>query len=262
MQTYFRNPLAGPYVLGLSAGSGLGVAILILGSSILPIGITSFMLSSYSIVLASALGSLFVLLGILYLNRKTNSSVSILIIGLMFGSFASALVSVLSYFSTAEELKKYTIWTMGNIGGLSWEHVMILLLTITTGTIIGFTQIKPLNALMLGENYALSMGINLNKSKYLLLISTSILTGCVTAFVGPIAFVGLAVPHATRLIFKSSHHETLFIGTALFGGITLLFCDAISQIPGTSIILPINAITSIIGAPVVIGLILRKSRFL
>ncbi|MFZ4671500.1 MAG: iron chelate uptake ABC transporter family permease subunit [Flavobacterium sp.] len=258
MQTLFRNPLAGPYVLGLSSGSSLGVAFVILGAGVLPAVASQFLLSSYGIILASCLGSSLVLLLILIVSQRLRDTMSILIVGLMFSSFTSAIVSIFTYFSSAEQLQKYTFWSMGSIGNLSWPNITLLTISILIGLLISLLTLKPLDALLLGENYAKSMGLNIKKTRYLILFATSILAGSITAFAGPIAFIGLAVPHLAKLIFKTSNHKTLFFGTLLIGAIIMLLCDTVSQMPGFEFTLPINAITSIIGAPVVIWLIVRK----
>ncbi|MFN3969154.1 iron chelate uptake ABC transporter family permease subunit [Flavobacterium sp.] len=258
MQTLFRNPLAGPYVLGLSSGSSLGVAFVILGAGLLPAVFSQFLLSSYGIILASCFGSLLVLLMILIVSQRLRDTMSILIVGLMFSSFTSAIVSVFSYFSTAEQLQKYTFWSMGSIGNLSWQNIILLGISVVIGLLLSLLTLKALDALLLGENYAKSMGLNLNKSRYTIILATSILAGSITAFAGPIAFVGLAVPHLSKLIFQTSNHRTLFWSTIFIGAIIMLFCDTVSQMPGFDFTLPINAITSIIGAPVVIWLIVRK----
>ena len=258
MQTFFRNPLAGPYVLGLSSGSSLGVAFIILGAGFLPSVVAGFFLSSYGIIIASCLGSLLVLLLIVLVSNHLRDVMSILIVGLMFSSFTSAIVNVLTYFSTAEQLQKYTFWSMGSIGNMSWNNIVFLVVTVAIGVLISIFSLKPLDALLLGENYAKSMGLNFKKTKYAIIFSTSILTGSVTAFVGPIAFVGLAVPHLAKLIFQTSNHKILLIGTILIGSIIMLLCDLIAQMPGMEFTLPINAITSLVGAPIVIWLIVRK----
>lgn len=258
MQTLFRNPLAGPYVLGLSSGSGLGVAFIILGAGILPSFLSKIVLSSYGIVLASCLGSFIILLLILIVSHRLRDTATILIVGLMFSSFASAIVSVLTYFSTAEQLQKFTFWSMGNLGNLSWQSIAILSVMILIGLLLSVISIKPLDSLLLGENYAKSMGLNIKKSRYIIIIATCLLTGSITAFAGPIAFIGLAVPHLAKLLFQTSNHKILFWSTILIGAILMLFCDMVSQMPGLEFTLPINAITSIIGAPIVIWLIVRK----
>ena len=261
MQTLFRNPLAGPYVLGLSSGSSLGVALIIMGAVFIPAFSASLLLSSYSIVIASCLGSFLVLLAVLFVSHRLRDTMSILIVGLMFGSFTTAFVGVLTYFSSAEQLQKFTFWSMGNIGNLSWTAIVILSVAVFIGLVLSIFSIKPLNALLLGENYAKSLGINYKKSQLIIIFATSILAGSITAFAGPIAFIGLAVPHIAKLSFQSSNHTVLFWSTLLFGAIIMLICDIFTQIPGSDITLPINAITSIIGAPIVIWLLVRKKNF-
>ncbi|WP_298120163.1 iron ABC transporter permease [Flavobacterium sp.] len=258
MQTLFRNPLAGPYVLGLSSGSSLGVAFVILGASLLPTFLSDILLSSYGIILASCLGSFLVMLLVLIVSQRLRDTATILIVGLMFSSFTSAIVSVLTYFSSAEQLQKFTFWSMGNLGNLSWQNIFILFVSVLVGLLLSLLSIKSLDALLLGENYAKSLGLNIKKSRYTIIIATCILAGSITAFAGPIAFVGLAVPHLAKLLFQTSNHKILFWSTILIGGILMLFCDMISQLPGLDFTLPINAITSIIGAPIVIWLLIRK----
>lgn len=258
MQTLFRNPLAGPYVLGLSSGSSLGVAFVILGAGFLPNFLNEAVLSNYGIVLASCLGSFLVVLAIMIVAQRLRNTMSILIVGLMFGSFAGAIVNVLSYFSTAEQLQKFTFWSMGNLGNLSWNSIGILGTVVIVGLLLSLFSIKSLDALLLGENYAKSVGLNFRKARFIIIIATSILAGSITAFAGPIAFIGLAVPHIAKLLFQTSNHKILFFSTLLLGGILMLICDIISQMPYLSMTLPINAITSIMGAPVVIWLLIGK----
>lgn len=258
MQTLFRNPLAGPYVLGLSSGSSLGVAFVILASAMLPGFLSDILISSYSIILASCLGSFLVLLLVLVVSQKLRDTATILIVGLMFSSFASAIVSVLTYFSTAEQLQKFTFWSMGSLGNLSWMTILILGIAVLIGLLISLSSLKALDSLLLGESYAKSIGLNIKKARYTIILATSILAGSITAFAGPIAFVGMAVPHLAKLAFQTSNHKILFAATLMIGAIIMLFCDTVSQLPGFDFTLPINAITSIIGAPVVIWLLLRK----
>ena len=262
MQTLFKNPLAGPYVLGLSSGASLGVAIVILGASLLPISLSEFFLSSYGIIIASSIGSFIVLLSVLTIAKRLRDTMAILIVGLMFGSLTSAIVGSLTYFSSAEQLQKFTFWSLGNLGNLTWNSICILTFCVAFGLVLSIFSIKPLNALLLGENYARSLGINFKKTKYIIILATSIFAGSITAFVGPIAFIGLAVPHIAKLVFQTCNHKILFWSTLIFGAIIMLICDSITQIPGTEIILPINAITSIFGAPVVIWLLIRKRKII
>ena len=262
MQTLFRNPMAGPYVLGLSSGSSLGVAFVILGAEFLPSFLSQILVSSYGIILASCLGSFLVLLLVLLVSQRLRDTMTILIVGLMFSSFTGAMVSVLTYFSSAEQLQKFTFWSLGSIGNVSFENILILAICVFIGLFLSLISIKSLDGLLLGENYAKSMGLNIKKSRYKIIFATSILAGSITAFAGPIAFVGLAVPHLAKLLFQTSNHKVLFWATLLIGAIMLLFCDTISQMPGFNFTLPINAVTSIIGAPIVIWLLVRKKNLI
>jgi iron complex transport system permease protein len=187
---------------------------------------------------------------------------SILIIGLMFGSITSAIVSVLTYFSDAEELKQFMMWTLGSLGNLNGQELAILSGLIIAGILLSILSIKSLNAFLLGENYARSLGIDIKKARYTIIIATSLMAGSCTAFVGPIAFIGLAIPHITRLFFNTTNHKILVPSVCLIGGILLLICDSIAQVPFYEITLPINAITSMIGAPVVIWLLVRKRKMI
>ncbi len=260
MQTLFRNPLAGPYVLGISSGAGLGVAIVILGAGTIG-GIFGIWLSSpWSLVLASGLGSFLVLLAVMAVSFKIKDTMAILIIGLMFGTFTTAVVSVLSYFSNAEQLQQYVFWSFGSLGNLSWNQVGILALCFLIGLIFCIATGKSLNTLLLGENYARSMGLQIKKTTLMIILATSILAGAVTAFAGPIAFIGLAVPHLVRQIFHTSNHFVLIPAVLIAGSLLMLLCDTIAQMPFSSYTLPINAVTSIVGAPVVIWLLVRKKK--
>ncbi|HEX9152778.1 MAG TPA: iron ABC transporter permease [Flavobacterium sp.] len=262
MQTLFRNPLAGPYVLGLSSGASLGVAFVILGASLLPPFLSTILLSSYGVVLASTLGSSAVLLAVLMVSQQLRDTMAILIVGLMFGSFTSAIVGVLTYFSSAEQLQKFTFWSMGNLGNLSWSAIFILAVCVAIGLLLSLFSIKPLNALLLGENYARSLGLNFKKTRLIIIFATSILAGSITAYAGPIAFIGLAVPHIAKLVFQTSNHSVLFWSSLLLGASIMLICDVISELPSLEITLPINAVTSIIGAPVVIWLLVKKRKMI
>ena len=262
MQTLFRNPLAGPFVLGISSGASLGAALLILGSSLFS-GMFAFgILNDISLALASSMGSFLVLLTVMLVAAKVKDTMALLIIGLMFGSITTAVVSVLSYFSTAEKLQQYVYWSFGSIGNLSWNQLLLLFIIIGVGVLIGVFYIKPLNALLLGENYARSLGVNIKRSRYSIIVATGLLAGGVTAFTGPIAFIGLAVPHLTRQIFNTTDHKVLVPAVLIYGAILMLICDTIAQMPNSANVLPINAITSIIGAPVVIWLLLRKRKMI
>jgi len=260
MQTLFRNPLAGPFVLGISSGASLGVAILILGSSIFGGVLLTSTLSNLSLPIAASFGAFLVLSSVIFAANKVRNTMSILIIGLMFGSLTSAVISVLAYFSEAAQIQQYLFWSFGSLGNLSWNELIVFTCIYSVGIIGTIFVIKPLNSLLLGENYAKSLGINIKKSRNIILLITSLLTGVITAFSGPIAFVGLAVPHITKIIFSSSNHKILLPATAIIGAIILLICDSIAQLPTSEYTLPINAITSLFGAPVVIWLLIRKKK--
>lgn len=262
MQTMFRNPLAGPFVLGISSGATLGVAILILSSTFTGIAFSTFLVSKWGLVIAASLGSILVLFAVVVVSAKVRDTMAILIIGLMFGSITSAIVSVLSYFAPANQLQQYVFWEFGSLGNLSWYDVLIFFGISLLGMLLAVLSIKPLNTLLLGENYARSLGLNIQKSRFLIIIATGLLAGSVTAFAGPIAFIGLAVPHLTRLLFHTSNHKTLIPAVLLLGSIIMLICDSIAQLPSSEYTLPINAITSLIGAPVVIWLLVRKRKML
>jgi len=260
MQTLFRNPLAGPYVLGISSGASLGVAILILGASLFGGTIASFAFSSWGHAIAASLGAFLVLSAVMLAAVKVRNTMSILIIGLMFGSLTASVISVLAYFSSANQLQQYLFWSFGSLGNLSWNEILVLLVVFLIGITFVIFIIKPLNSLLLGENYAKSMGVNVKRTRSITLISTSLLTGVITAFSGPIAFIGLAVPHLTKLLFSTSNHKILVPAVAISGAIIMLICDSIAQLPTSEYTLPINAITSLFGAPIIIWLLVRKRK--
>lgn len=258
MQTVFRNPLAGPFVLGISSGASLGVAILILGTSFL--GFSYSFASIWALPIAASMGAFVVLIAIIIASKFIKNTLSILIIGLMFGSFTAAVISILSYFSNATQLQQFVFWGFGSLGNLSWMQVIVFGNITMLSILISIFFIKPLNSFLLGENYAQSLGINIKQKRNRIFLITSILTGFTTAFVGPIAFIGIAIPHISRLIFQSSNHKILVQATALLGAIMLLFCDILSNLPFKEITIPINIITSLIGAPIVIWLLISKRK--
>lgn len=262
MQTLFRNPLAGPYVLGLSSGASLGVAILLMGGIWFGAFLGEDLFSKWALVLAASLGSLLVLFAVLAASLRLRDTMAILIIGLMFASLTGAVVSVLSYFSPAANLQRYIFWSFGSLGNLSWAEVGILALFWILGIGIAIFCIKNLNALLLGERYAKSLGVSIKTNRIWVIVATSLLAGSITAFAGPIAFVGLAVPHLVRQIIPSNNHLILVPSVLLAGAILMLLCDTISQMPGNAYIIPINAITSIFGAPIVIWLLMRKKKLI
>lgn len=260
MQTLFRNPLAGPFVLGISSGASLGVALLILSTGLLGTILMPITVSNWSLAIAASIGAFLVLIAIIIAARRIKNTMSILIIGLMFGSLTSAVISVLSFFSTSEQIKQYQFWGFGSLGNLSWYELLVLSSIYSIAILSAFSIIKPLNSFLLGENYAKSLGINIKKNRNVILIITCLLTGVITAFAGPIAFIGLAVPHIAKLIFATSNHKILLPATLILGAIFLLVCDSIAQLPNSEYTLPINAITSLFGAPFVIWLLIRKKK--
>jgi len=262
MQTLFRNPLAGPFVLGITSGASLGVALIIMGSSVIGGAFAVFLMSKWSLVIAASLGSFLVLLVVLIVSSRVRDTMAILIIGLMFGSITAAVVSVLSYFTSPEQLQQYIFWGFGSLGNLSWEELVVFLIIYCLGILISIASIKSLNTLLLGQSYAKSLGLNIKRSRFLIIIATSLLAGTITAFTGPIAFIGLAIPHITRQVFNTANHRILLPAVFLFGAIIMLICDSVAQLPNTDYTLPINAITSLIGAPVVIWLLVRKRKMI
>ncbi|MDA9311554.1 iron ABC transporter permease [Polaribacter sp.] len=260
MQTLFRNPLAGPFVLGISSGASLGVALLILGSSIFGGFLLTSSISNWSLAIAASLGAFLVLFAVIMAANSIRNTMSILIIGLMFGSLTAAVIAVLVYFSEATQIQQYLFWSFGSLGNLSWSELSVFGSIYLVGVLACLSIIKPLNSFLLGENYAKSLGINIKKSRTIILVITSLLTGVITAFSGPIAFIGLAVPHIAKMLFTTSNHKILIPASAIIGGIVLLICDSIAQLPTSEFTLPINAITSLFGAPIVIWLLLRKKK--
>ncbi len=253
MQSYFRNPLAGPYILGVSAGSGLGVAILVmLGTTI---GWELVQLHN-GVMLFGVLGAAGVLLVIMMLAKKIGNGAMLLIAGLMVGSFASAIVSVLQYFAPSESIKKYLLWTMGDLSTVELSEMLIFGTIILVFILLSYLKVNALNALLLGDDSAKSLGIEVKKIRFTIIIVAGVLAGVVTAYCGPIAFVGLAAPHLARMTTKTSNHALLIPFSAILGALLLLFCDLFAQVPGFDLKLPINAVTSLIGAPLVVSIIL------
>ena len=253
MQTLFRNPLAGPYVLGISSGASLGVAIFILGMPIL--GITNNgIISSIGTAGAAWIGSALILVFIASVSTRIKDIMVILILGMMFSSGVSAVVQILQYMSNEEALKSFVIWTMGSLGDVTYTQLKLLLPAVIIGLILSILVIKPLNLLLLGEQYARTMGLNVRKSRYLIFLSTTLLAGTVTAFCGPIGFVGLAIPHVSRMLFCNADHRVLLPASALCGAVILLLCDIISK----CLTLPINTITALLGIPIVIWVVIRN----
>lgn len=261
MQTLFRNPLAGPSVLGITAGASLGVAIVMLAAgtitSIFAIQQLS-VLGSWLVVIAASVGSAAVLLLILLISIKVRDNVTLLIIGLMVGNITIAMVSIWQYFSQPDQIQDYLIWTFGSLGGVPLNQLWILGLITVIGGFIALLLSKSLNGLLLGENYARSMGLSVFGARIWIIVSTSLLAGGITAFCGPIGFVGIAVPHLARSLLNTNDHRVLIPGTLLMGAMLLLACDIIAQVPGTTTTLPISAVTSMVGSPVVIWVIVQR----
>ena len=253
MQTLFRNPLAGPYVLGISSGAGLGVALFLLGAPLLGVSAHSFV-QSLGIAGAAWLGAALVLLIVMAVSRRIKDIMVILILGMMFGSGVSSMVEILQYLSSEAALKSFVIWTMGSLGDVTGGNLALMLPVITAGLVLSVAVIKPLNLLLLGENYARTMGLNIQRTRTLLFLSTVLLAGTVTAFCGPVGFIGLAVPHLARMLFASADHRVLMPASMLSGAALLLVCDLISK----SLVLPINTVTALMGIPVVIVVVVRN----
>jgi iron complex transport system permease protein len=258
MQTVFRNPLAGPYVLGISSGASLGVALVVLGFSPLFAQGSLNPLSVWVQIAAAWIGAAAVMVLIMAVSLRVRDIMTILILGVLFGSAASALVNILQYFSHQSQLKAFMVWSMGSLGNVTKDQLVVLAFTVLAGLALAILSGKMLNVLLLGESYAKSMGLNLLFSRAIIFISTSILTGSVTAFCGPIGFIGIAVPHLTRMIFKTADHRLLIPAVILSGGIMMLLSDIFSQIPGSDNVLPINSVTALIGIPVVIWIVFRN----
>ena len=253
MQTLFRYPLAGPYVLGISSGAGLGVALFLLGAPLLGVSAHSFV-QSLGIAGAAWLGAALVLLIVMAVSRRIKDIMVILILGMMFGSGVSSMVEILQYLSSEAALKSFVIWTMGSLGDVTGGNLALMLPVITAGLVLSVAVIKPLNLLLLGENYARTMGLNVQRTRTLLFLSTVLLAGTVTAFCGPVGFIGLAVPHLARMLFASADHRVLMPASMLSGAALLLVCDLISK----SLALPINTVTALMGIPVVIVVVVRN----
>jgi len=260
MQTIFRNPLAGPYVLGISSGASLGVALVILGFPPLFAQGNINPLSIWVQIMAAWIGAAAVLLLIMAISFRVRDIMTILILGVLFGSATSAIVSILQYFSHQEQLKAFVVWSMGNLGNVTRGQLTVMSFTILAGLIMAVFSGKMLNVMLLGESYAKSMGLNIMLSRIIVFISTSILAGTVTAFCGPIGFIGIAVPHITRILFKSADHRLLIPAVIMTGGILLLLSDILSQLPGGERTLPVNSVTALIGIPVVIWVIFRNQK--
>lgn len=253
MQTLFRNPLAGPYVLGVSSGASLGVALFILGGPLL--GFTaSPLLTTLGTAGAAWLGAAAILALVASVSRRIKDIMVILILGMMIGSAVSAIVQIMQYLSNEEALKSFIVWTMGSLGDVTSSQLLLVAPAIIAGLIIAVSVIKPMNMLLLGESYARTMGLNIQRTRTLILLSTTLLAGTVTAFCGPIGFIGLAIPHVARILFRNADHRILLPAAALSGAIALLVCDIFSKL----LTLPVNTITALLGIPIVIWVVIKN----
>jgi iron complex transport system permease protein len=253
MQTLFRNPLADPYILGVSSGASLGVALVMMAAAFLPV---AFVSSGWALIAAAIIGASIVLVLVVGVSFKVNNAVSLLIVGIMFGTIASSFVSVLQNFSNPDAIKLFVMWTFGSLSAVTWNYMTVLLPVVLVGLGLAFYLQKKLDGLLLGENYARGLGISITKTRFLIVVATGLLAGGITAFTGPIAFVGVAIPHIARGVFRTSLHRILLPACVLLGASLLLICDIISQIPTYT--LPINTISALFGAPIIIWIILKR----
>ncbi len=253
MQTLFRNPLADPYILGVSSGASLGVALVMMAAGLLPI---AFVTSGWALIAAAIIGASVVLVLVVGVSFKVNNAVSLLIVGIMFGTIASSFVSVLQNFSNPDAIKLFVMWTFGSLSAVTWSYMAVLLPVVILGLGLAFYLQKKLDGLLLGENYARGLGIPITKTRFIIVLATGLLAGGITAFTGPIAFVGVAIPHIARGVFRTSLHKVLLPACVLLGASLLLVCDIISQLPTYT--LPINTISALFGAPIIIWIILKR----
>lgn len=260
MQTLFRNPLAGPYVLGISSGASLGVSLFLLGAPLLGVSVASETLRNIGVVGSAWVGAALILAVIMAVSVRLKDIMAILILGMMFGSAASAIVQILQYLSPDSALKSFVVWTMGSLSGVSLQQLGLMSGIVVAGLALSIYLIKPLNLLLLGENYARTMGLNIRWIRFLLFASTTLLAGTVTAFCGPIGFIGIAVPHVARMLTGNADHRILMPASMLMGSVTMLLCDIIAQLPGHEMVLPVNTITALLGIPIIVLVIVRNRK--
>lgn len=253
MQTLFRNPLAGPYVLGVSSGASFGVALFILGAPLLGLG-GSHILSSFGVAGAAWLGSAAVLAVVGVVSSRIKDVMVILILGMMIGSGVSAVVQILQYLSHEEALKSFVVWTMGSLGDVTFEQLWLIVAAVAVGLTLAVAVMKPMNMLLLGEAYARTMGLNVKRTRTLILLSTTLLAGTVTAFCGPVGFIGLAMPHVARALFAQADHRVLMPAAAMIGAVSLIMCDIVSKM----LTLPLNSVTALLGIPIVVWIVVRN----
>lgn len=262
MQTLFRNPLAGPYVLGVSSGASLGVALLLLGLPLLGVSTSNPVVQSIGVAGAAWIGSALVMMIVMAVTARIKNIMTVLILGMMFGSAATALVEVMQYLSPEGALKSFVVWTMGSLGGVTLDQLWIVVPVVVVGLVLSVLLIKPLNILLLGENYARTMGLNIKVVRMGVTLTTVILAGTITAYCGPIGFVGLAVPHIARMLFREADHRVLVPGSMLVGAAMMLLCDIVTVLPGGDITLPINTISALVGIPIIVVVIARNRKML
>jgi iron complex transport system permease protein len=258
MQTLFRNPLADPYVLGISSGAGLGVALFVMGTSLFPVLTTVSWLANLGTAAFAWMGALAVMLLVVAASKRLKSNMGLLILGFMIGSAGSALISLLQYFSDAPALKHYVLWTMGSFSNVTGQRLLIMASLCLAGMVVSVRNIKDLNTFLMGQSYAKSLGVSTTRIRNRIFLATTLLAGSVTAFCGPIGFIGIAVPHMCRMIFGNANHRTLIPASALLGASMMLLADIISQLPGTGSVLPVNTVAALMGIPIIIYVILKN----
>ena len=257
MQTLFRNPLAGPYILGVSSGASLGVALVTMVATTMPLASRFFAASSNSLLaLAAIVGSILVMLLVMLIAKRIRSNVTLLIVGMMVGNIAGALVNMIQNFANPDSLKLFIVWTLGSLSGVGWKQMPSLAIGVLLATVLVVMLIKPLNGLLLGEDYARGLGIHVERTRWMMVVASCLLAGSVTAFCGPIAFIGVAVPHIARGVFATSNHRLTVPASALIGANILLVCDILCNLGSYS--LPISTMSALFGAPIILWIILKK----
>ncbi len=262
MQTLFRNPLAGPYVLGVSSGASLGVSIMLMGLPLLGVATSSPVVQNVGVAGAAWIGSAAIMMVVMAVTARIKNIMTVLILGMMFGSAATALVEIMQYLSPEGAVKSFVVWTMGSLGGVTLSQLWVIVPVIVVGLVLSVLLIKPLNILLLGENYARTMGLNVKHTRLMVTLTTVLLAGTVTAYCGPIGFVGLAVPHVARMIFREADHRVLVPATMLCGTTIMLLCDIASSVPSSDLTLPINTVSALVGIPIVVIVIFRNRKMM
>ncbi len=261
MQTVFRNPLAGPYILGVSSGASLGVALVMLGAGSFGLASTINQLGNGTIIISAVAGAMVVLMLLLVVSFRIRDIMTVLILGILFSSGISAFIGIMQYFSPDSMLKAYVIWTMGSLGAVDMQQLVWLAVSVFAGVLLSLLSSKQLNVMLLGEDYARTSGMNILRFRVLVFTATGLLAGSVTAYCGPIGFIGIMVPHLARLLTKTTNHQTLIFYSSIIGAILMLLSDTVSQMPGYTGVLPINSVTAFLGIPVVIWIVLKNHKF-